>query len=303
MVVCVSGWTLTGPCCYTLKSNHVNLNSRSNIFKKSVINADYKIFVSTECNENDLPTSIVRYTWTARLQQLIEYKNRTGNTLVPKRYKENPALGNWVNKQRQNYRKFVLNQPTSLTKRQVDILNELQFCWVATRIDRSALSWRSINDWWAQLEDLRRAAYPKLALVPPQSPHGTWIQRQREMYVGSRAHGASMECTLQPDQVEALNSLDPEWYLTRRQLLWERRYRELVEYKAGNGNCCVPISYANKQLANWVSHQRKQYNLMQRSKPSYMTTDRLHRLNSIGFVWNRWDDRFAKQLAPDVHQY
>ena len=37
-----------------------------------------------------------------RVRQLQEFKQaHNGSTVVPKRFKENPALGNWVNKQRQ----------------------------------------------------------------------------------------------------------------------------------------------------------------------------------------------------------
>jgi hypothetical protein len=39
--------------------------------------------------------------WTERTRQLLAYKQAHGHTRVPKRYKENPGLGNWVNKQRQ----------------------------------------------------------------------------------------------------------------------------------------------------------------------------------------------------------
>lgn len=39
--------------------------------------------------------------WMERARQLLAFKRVNGHTRVPKRFKENPALGNWVNKQRQ----------------------------------------------------------------------------------------------------------------------------------------------------------------------------------------------------------
>ena len=35
----------------------------------------------------------------------------------------------------------------------------------------------------------------------------------------------------------------------------------------------------------WVAKQREQYKLYQRGKHSFLTPDRLEKLNSIGFVW------------------
>ena len=46
--------------------------------------------------------------WMERVGQIIDYKQANGHTRVPKRYKENPALGNWVNKQRQQYRNYLV---------------------------------------------------------------------------------------------------------------------------------------------------------------------------------------------------
>lgn len=48
------------------------------------------------------------YSWIDRVYQLIEYRDLHGDTLVPKRHADNPALGNWVNKQRQEYKKGSL---------------------------------------------------------------------------------------------------------------------------------------------------------------------------------------------------
>ena len=51
-----------------------------------------------------------------RYIELQEYKHLHGDCMVPKRYKNNPSLGNWVNKQRQNYRRFVKGEKTSMNE-------------------------------------------------------------------------------------------------------------------------------------------------------------------------------------------
>ena len=52
-------------------------------------------------------------------QKFVElqlYRQENGHCLVPKRYETNPALGNWVNKQRQNYRKFINGESSSMNE-------------------------------------------------------------------------------------------------------------------------------------------------------------------------------------------
>jgi len=48
--------------------------------------------------------------------QLEEFRDVNGHCLVPKRYKDNPSLGNWVNKQRQNYRRYLKGEKTSMNE-------------------------------------------------------------------------------------------------------------------------------------------------------------------------------------------
>ena len=51
-----------------------------------------------------------------RYIELQVYKHLHGDCMVPKRYKNNPSLGNWVNKQRQNYRRFLKGEKTSMNE-------------------------------------------------------------------------------------------------------------------------------------------------------------------------------------------
>ena len=101
---------------------------------------------------------------------------------------------------------------------------------------------------------------------------------------------------LSRNQIAALSKLDHYWHLTPPEAQWERRYCELIQYWEQFGDCCVPISFQNKKLANWVSTQRKQYNLRQSGKKSGLTDEQLEHLEAVGFVWNRWEHKFAAAL-------
>eukprot|EP00584_Thalassiosira_punctigera_P008858 CAMPEP_0172543662 /NCGR_PEP_ID=MMETSP1067-20121228/13995_1 /TAXON_ID=265564 ORGANISM="Thalassiosira punctigera, Strain Tpunct2005C2" /NCGR_SAMPLE_ID=MMETSP1067 /ASSEMBLY_ACC=CAM_ASM_000444 /LENGTH=261 /DNA_ID=CAMNT_0013330113 /DNA_START=113 /DNA_END=894 /DNA_ORIENTATION=- len=88
-----------------------------------------------------------------KLSELEEYQRKNGHCLVPKRYGPNPSLGNWVNKQRQNYRKFVKGEKTSMNEKRRLALDKLGFVWnasstpVFTHNDRA---WRNMYDQLSQ---------------------------------------------------------------------------------------------------------------------------------------------------------
>jgi Helicase associated domain len=263
---------------------------------------------------------VVRMGWMERFRQLQEFKDRHGHTLVPKRYKENPSLGNWVNKQRQQYRNFLSGaKPCSLTDRRIEQLKLINFCWDATVTSSHDLrnsAPDTVEQWWVQFQELRDYCSASkdsiradgfLVNFPRQTGISLWLDRQRRAYRGSRSIPSEtnrgekfspMDDTevLSKGQVDALSSIDPSWWMTRRQWQWECRLQELHNYARRHGHCCVPISFAeNKLLAHWVSNQRKQYNLKKAGLPSDLTDDRLQRLEAIGFVWNRWDYEFSKK--------
>jgi hypothetical protein len=242
------------------------------------------------------PTTL-RLPFADRVHQLIEYQNQHGDTLVPKRYAENPALGNWVNKQRQQFKKFrAKEKPCSLTDERILVLNEVGFCWDGTAALNSSSSAKRRTEstsWWKRFEELQSYA-STVDELPPS--FNQWLRQQRQEYQTFR-HGEA--CKLDEKKVKALNDLDPEWWKTVRQRQWEARWRELIAYHDRHGDCCVPISYENRKLANWVSNVRKSYNLKTAGKISKLTNHQIAQLNEIGFVWNRWDYEYQKHLQKD----
>lgn len=60
--------------------------------------------------------------WFEKLKELIKYKERFGDTLVPRKYEDN-ALYGWVRGQRTHYKSGKLSQE------RIDLLNEIEFIW------------------------------------------------------------------------------------------------------------------------------------------------------------------------------
>ena len=71
---------------------------------------------NSDTSNNEQLVKELGISFTQKLFELEEYQRKTGHCLVPKRYECNPSLGNWVNKQRQNYRKFVKGEKTSMNE-------------------------------------------------------------------------------------------------------------------------------------------------------------------------------------------
>ena len=75
---------------------------------------------------------------------------------------------------------------------------------------------------------------------------------------------------------------------------WEIRFQELVAYKEEHGDCLVPYIWReNKGLGLWVSNQR--------ARKDRLDTQKIKRLDEIGFVWNKyeklWGDRYQELIA------
>ena len=97
---------------------------------------------------------------------------------------------------------------------------------------------------------------------------------------------------LAPDMVDKFDQLTAmgfgfDVFPTRRgERSWEDSYQLLCQYQRENGSCRVPHHYkADFRLGSWVAVQRKEYKLLVEGKPSRMTEERIHRLDSLGFEW------------------
>lgn len=114
------------------------------------------------------------------------------------------------------------------------------------------------------------------------SPLAQWVKRQRYQY---KLKIENKRSTMSDERVQALGEIGFIWDSHRA--IWDERLHELIEYKQATGHCNIPSRYAaNRQLAVWVKRQRRQHKFYTEGKPSSMTPERIHRLESIGFEWD-----------------
>ena len=263
----------------------------------------------------------------ARVVQLHEYKQIHGDVNVPKRYQENPSLGHWVNKQRQLYKKYLANEkPCALTPSRVETLNILGFVWDAIKLQHTKKSAEDEELFWTIFQELKERIEPRVnsmynettgayvesesmliitkeiaamkafSEIPAKSELGLWLARQRKEYSRSENDNrSSSHLLLDEDKIKALNSLSKNWQMTPRERSFELNFALLKAYKKVYGDTLVPISFPSRRLANWVSTQRKNYNSKMAGEKSDLTDERLSKLESVGFIWNRWEYEFEQK--------
>lgn len=254
------------------------------------------------------PPPLERSPWEARFAELVHFRHIHGHCRVPKRYDPNRRLSNWVSKQRQEYRTWVSSSSnhhhngsqtaaSSMSPARRAALEGIGFCWntKTCRTDAAASfeAPRDATEAWQErytslVEFMRAHQYTTVVELPRESFYDYWIKQQRKKYA-----------SLGDDQRRLLSTMDPHWNLNRYEVLWDQRYRELVAYARAHGDCCVPISYENKQLAHWVSNQRRLYSEQQKGIRNSLDEGRKQRLEEINFAWNRWEFEFERKAVAE----
>jgi hypothetical protein len=114
---------------------------------------------------------------------------------------------------------------------------------------------------------------------------GQWVKRQRYQYKLKRDGRHS---TLIDERELALERLGFAW--DHRMAAWMEHWNQLCEYQKRNGHSNVTWSTNGdpeyRQLAIWVSSQRRQYRHHKRGDVSFLTPERIRKMESLGFVWN-----------------
>ncbi len=69
--------------------------------------------------------------WNVRFEELVMFKEAHGHCVVPQMFSQNKALGKWVSKQREQYRRLLDGKPSYMTRERIEQLNDIGFSWNA----------------------------------------------------------------------------------------------------------------------------------------------------------------------------
>lgn len=203
-------------------------------------------------------------TWDERFGELVAYKEVYGDANVPDSWPENKQLAAWVSNQRH------LSKKGKLFDTRISRLESVGFYfdWLA-------------EHWTEMFEHLKkyRAKQGNCNVAyndPQESGLGKWVTGQRRLY---------KEGNLPSDKSRLLDGIGFSWNVIDDN--WATNFSELEKFKAKYGNCNVPYVYEeNPGLSNWCNSQRTAYN------QERISTDRIEKLERIGFVWDTTDSRW-----------
>ena len=225
--------------------------------------------------------------WNAMYDRLLAFARKHDSVLVPFSCAEDPPLGNWVRSQRKQYSKLLekyenidesLIQSVAEAKATKRVSAEVHADRLRKLVDIDFV-WDTIEaQWLVMFERLVKFKLDTNSTLVPDLFEDTqlldWVRRQRKFKLAGK---------LEEHKIHQLDEIDFVW--DPLEVRWDEMFVRLSFYQQENGNCNVPCGYgADPELASWVRHQRSGY------KRQTITTERISRLESIGFVWSCYND-------------
>merc|ERR1712032_813137 len=197
--------------------------------------------------------------------RLVVYKNESKSANVPTQCNKDPKLKNWVHTQRKRYSKKELSED------RIDRLESIGFIW------NLHVKW---DEMFQRLVDYKNeynsVNVPRSYKADPKLAN--WVDNQRTNYKNK---------AISVDRIDRLESIGFVWYLC--DVKWDEMFQRLVDYKNECKSADVPTRYkADPKLGQWVDKRRTQY------RKKELSEDRIDRLESIGFVWNRLDAQWVE---------
>ena len=178
--------------------------------------------------------------WEEGFRRLLDYVERNGDALVPATCTvDGFRLGAWVNVQRTAHSKSTLD-----ADRERRLREEVPGWTWSAREARWEEGFKHLQGYVQRNGDaLLSASYTESGY-----PLGQWVATQRHFRAEVREH--------------RLGELDGWMWNGRRDAIWEKGFRRLLDYVERNGDALVPKRYKDangNQLGVWVMRQRKSY--------------------------------------------
>lgn len=200
--------------------------------------------------------------WEKRFQELLEYKKKHGNCLVPVNYKKNRKLGIWVSTQR------TIDKHGKLDSDKKKRLKEVGFIWKNQTKEYQDKKYNQI--WEKNFQKLveYKKKYGKIQVsVKRDRPLQRWTCAQRKAYQLNK---------LSKERFRKLDQIGFPWDI--HEAYWNMRYRQLIDFKRRFGHTRVPWGWEeNSKLGQWVSRTRLGKN--------ELTKSQIKKLDAIGFDW------------------
>jgi ribosomal protein L19E len=236
--------------------------------------------------------------WEENFRRLDEYCSIHGNSDIPQKYSENPALGMWVRRQRVAFKNIDMNRLETcndLTRHRIERLRSVSFVF-----DKTALIWKQRLD---ELHDFKkyyghtRVPAPRKGKKDKWDDLSIWVRNQRAMY--NRLKSEKNENNthtynfLTEERMNALNAIEFCWDAQEQN--WMEQYEKLVVFRKQHGHADVPSRFKDDPtLSRWVEQQRFLYRSYRQchddTGSNRMTPDRIQLLDDLAFRWDNKKD-------------
>ena len=201
---------------------------------------------------------------------LEQFKEREGHCNVSQRSKfEGFNLAGWVNHQRLG--------KENLSPERKQRLDDIGFTW-----DILGEAWEKGFNKLLQFKELEGHCRVPTRFELDGFNLGKWVERQR-----------TYEDSMSTERKQRLNDIGFIWNVLEAK--WNAGLKRLRQFKDREGHTLVPKGHleGDFELFNWVNtHRQKKHKL---------TPERVHQLNSIGFVWDAvsllWEEKFEALAA------
>ncbi len=219
-----------------------------------------------------------------RMYHLAEaYSRQNGDLDIPAGYctEDCVALGAWLSKQREAYRRG------HLSLRRIHLLERLAVIWSPLRQNQD----RYLEAAKAYYRKHSNLHVPVQYITKNGLRLGDWLGDQRNRYKMKK---------LGQGHIQTLEELGVQWdvFLAR----WEEMFCVAEEYFFRHGNLWVSPNYVTPEgmyLGGWISQQRDK--LKAKDKHKKLTPEQKNRLDLIGMVWDpytvKWHNKYLLAKA------
>jgi len=216
--------------------------------------------------------------WNQMFFELMLYRIAHGNVNVKSTDRKHEELYKWIVQLRKDYKTRERDPSDSpLTEDQIKVLESVRFAFTTRGEEHWQKSYEKLKEY---KRDHGHVLVPRQCEIPGL---GDWVTSQRQQY---QEYRKGRPTPLTKQRKELLDAIGFQFRIRNRPE-WSSKYDELLQYKEKHGDTRVPQHFKeNKALGKWVAKQREQYKLHKKGKHSFLTPDRLEKLNSIGFVWS-----------------
>jgi len=212
-------------------------------------------------------------------QETLLYKNSTGNPNAPASYKtdEDYLLGTWQSNQRRLYKKGILSPE------RIERLEKISFTWEILEEQFE----KGFQQTFLYKERTGDPNAPDRLKTDEGFRLGTWQSHQRGNY---------RKGNLSSERIERLEEIGFKWEILEEQ--FEKGFQQTLLYKESTGDANATGTYKTDDgylLGIWQRNQRGNY------KSGNLSSDRIEQLEKIGFIWEKFEQKFEKGFQETLH--